>query len=110
MSTTQAQPTRHRGRTFWNWTAAILALVASLAVVVFAYVSVLGSAACTDGTCGGTGPGETTFGLILYGPPIVGVLAVAASFFTAKRRAGFVVPVVAWVVVLAAAAILIVTF
>lgn len=101
---------RHRGRTFWNWTAAVLALVASLAVVAFAYAQVLGTAACTDQTCGGTGPNETVFGLILYGTPIVGLLAVLASFFTARRRTGFVVPLVAWLAVVAALVVLLGTF
>ena len=109
MSTTEVS-TRHRGRTFWNWAAAVLALVASLAVVVFAYVSVLGTAACTDGTCGGTGPDPTTFGLVIYGTPIVGVVAVLLSFVTAKRRTGFAVPLVAWLVVIAAVILLLVTF
>lgn len=111
MSTAEVQQDgRHRGRTFWNWTAAILALIASLAVVVFAYVSVIGTAACTDGTCGGTGPSETAFGLVLYATPIVGALAVLASFFTAKRTKGFVVPLIAWLVVVAALGVLLVTF
>lgn len=101
---------RHRGRTFWNWAAAVLALIASLAVVAFAYVSVLGTAACTDGTCGGTGPSETSFGLIFYGTPVVGLLAVLLSFFTAKRRLGFVVPLLAWVVVVISVAVLVATF
>lgn len=89
---------------------AVLALVASLAVVAFAYLSVLGTAACTDGTCGGTGPSETMFGVIFYGTPIVGLLAVLASFVTAKRRFGFVVPLMAWVVVAVAVVVLVATF
>lgn len=99
----------HGGRTLGNWTAAALALIASLAVVVFAYASVLGTAACTDRTCA-AGPSETVFGLILYGTPVVGLLAVLASFFTAKRRGGFVVPLLAWAVVVVAALTLVVTF
>lgn len=101
---------RHRGSTFWNWTAALLALLASVAVVVFAYMQVLGTAGCANGSCDGYGPDPTTFGLIQYGTPVVGVLAVLVSFVTAKRRWGFVVPLLAWVVVLTAAATLVVTF
>ncbi|MDT7756219.1 MAG: hypothetical protein QOH27_2117, partial [Mycobacterium sp.] len=45
----------HGARTFWNWTLALLAVLGALAVVAFAYLSVMGTAACTDGPCGGTG-------------------------------------------------------
>jgi hypothetical protein len=100
----------HRGRTFWNWTAAVLALVGSLAVVGFAYLKVLGTAACTDRACGDLGPSETVFGLVLYGTPIVGVVAVLLSFVTAKRSGGFIVPLIAWIVVAAALVVLVTTF
>src|SRR6476620_664493 len=100
----------HGGWTLVNWALAVLAVVGALAVVVFAYLRVLGTAACTAGICGGTGPGETVFGLILYGTPLVAVAALLLSFFTARRRMGIVVPVCAWMVVLAAVIVLIVTF
>ena len=58
----------------------------------FAYLKVLGTAACTDKACGELGPGELGFGLILYGTPIVAVVGVLFSSFTARRRWGIVVP------------------
>jgi len=100
----------HTSRSLLNWVLAALAVVAAFAVVAFAYIQVLGTAACTDGACGGVGPSETVFGLILYGTPIVALVALLLSFFTARRRMGIVVPVISWVVVLAALAVLIVTF
>jgi hypothetical protein len=100
----------HRGRASVNWVAAALSLVGALAVVAFAYLKVLGTAACTDGVCGGLGPSETVFGAILYGTPVVGVVALLLSFFTAPRRLGFLVPLIAWIVVLAALVVLIATF
>jgi uncharacterized membrane protein len=78
--------------------------------VAFAYLKVLGTATCTDGICGGLGPGETLFGLILDGTPVVGVVALLLSFFTARRRLGYVISLIAWAVVLAALVVLIVTF
>src|SRR3954452_802516 len=99
-----------RGRqTFLNWLLAVLAVVGALAVVGFAYLNVLGTAACTDRACD-TGPSEPVFGLVLYGTPVVAVAALALSFFTARRRLGFLVPLTAWLVVVAAALVLIVTF
>ena len=99
----------HGGRALVNWILALLAAVGALAVVAFAYLKVLGTAACTDRACD-LGPGETVFGLILYGTPVVAVIAVALSFFTARRRLGILVPVIAWVVLAAALLVLVVTF
>lgn len=98
---------RHPAR---NWVSAVLAVLGAVAVVAFAYVQVLGTAGCTAGNCGGTGPGESVFGLILYGTPIVAVVALALSFVTAKRTWGWIVPTVSWLVVLAALIVLLVTF
>ena len=100
----------HGARTFWNWTLALLAVLGALAVVAFAYLSVLGTAACTDGSCGGTGPSEFVFSLILYGPPIVAVVGVLLSFLTARHRLGFLVPVCAWAATAIAFVILVTTF
>jgi hypothetical protein len=100
----------HAARTFWNWALAVLAVVGAFGVVGFAYLQVLGTAACTDKACGGLGPGEFGFGLILYGPPIVAVVGLLSSFFTARRRWGIVVPSCAWVVIVVAAVVLVVTF
>jgi hypothetical protein len=100
----------HTGKAVVNWVAAALSMVGALAVVAFAYVKVLGTAACTDRMCDDLGPSETVFGLILYGTPVVAIVALLLSFFTARRRLGFVVPLIAWAVVLAALLVLIVTF
>jgi hypothetical protein len=98
------------GRAVANWVAAALSMVGALAVVGFAYLKVLGTAACTDRMCDDLGPGETVFGLILYGTPIVAVVALLLSFFTARHRLGYVLPLIAWAVIWAAAVVLIVTF
>lgn len=100
----------HGGRAVFNWVLAALSVVGALAVVAFAYLKVLGAAACTDRMCGELGPGETAFGLILYGTPVVAVVAVLLSFFTARRRLGVLVPVCAWIVVVAALLALVLTF
>jgi hypothetical protein len=100
----------HRGRTVTNWILSLLTIPGALAVVGFAYMQVLGTAACTDKTCAGLGPSESVFGLILYGSPFVPVVAVALSFFTARRRLGIIVPACAWALLVAGFAILALTF
>ena len=56
------------------------------------------------------GPGEFVFGLIMYGTPVVAVVAVALSFLTARRAQGVVVPIIAWALLVIAALVLALTF
>ncbi|MDX1890355.1 hypothetical protein [Mycolicibacterium sp. 050158] len=100
----------HGGRTALNWMLAILSAVGALAVVVYAYLQVLGTAGCTAGDCGGVGPSESVFGLIEYGVPVVAVVCIALSFLTARRRYGIVVPIIAWALIIVAALVLYGTF
>jgi hypothetical protein len=101
--------TQHGGRTALNWTLAILSAPAALAVVVYSYLQVLGTAGCSSG-CTEFGPNETVFGLIEYGTPVVAAVAVGLSFITARHRYGIAVPVIAWLVIIAAAVVLFTTF
>ena len=101
---------RNRTRTAVNWILAILTAPAALVVVVYSYLQVLGTAGCSSGTCTEFGPNETVFGLIEYGTPAVAAVAVGLSFVTARHRYGIVVPVLAWLVVIAAAVVLFTTF
>ncbi|MET0454782.1 MAG: hypothetical protein ABW137_23330 [Mycobacterium sp.] len=100
----------HGGRPGLNWLLALLTIPGAAAVVGYAYLQVLGTAACTPAACAGIGPSETVFGLITYGTPVVAVAAVVLSFVTAKRRNGWIVPAVAWAVIAVAAITLLVTF
>ncbi|KRD08713.1 hypothetical protein ASE48_09230 [Mycobacterium sp. Root265] len=65
----------------------------------------MGTAGCGFGPCVPR-LGETTFTLTEFGVPVVAVLTVAASFFTARRRGGVLVPVVAWTLITLAAVVL----
>jgi hypothetical protein len=105
-----ARGTSRSGHTVLNWVLAILAVFASLAVVTFAYLQVLGTAGCSGGTCAETGPNETVFGLIIYGIPVLAVVVVAVSVVTARRRWGAVVPAAAFLVLAIAVLILVTTF
>jgi hypothetical protein len=100
---------RHSGRIV-NWVLALATIPGAVAVVVFLYMQVLGTAGCNDQPCPRQGPGELGFTLIQYGAPVVAVVAVALSFFTARSRGGIVVPVVAWLLLIAAFAVLAFSF
>jgi hypothetical protein len=97
------------GRTA-NWILALATVPGAIAVVVFLYMQVLGTAGCNHQPCPRQGPGELGFTLIQYGAPIVAVAAVVLSFFTARHRSGFVVPVVAWLLLIAAFVVLAFSF
>jgi hypothetical protein len=101
---------RRTKRAVVNWVLALLTIPGAGAVVLYSYVQVLGTAACTGGGCGHMGPSESVFGLIMYGTPFVAVAAIALSFFTARRARGFVVPAIAWTLLVVAFVILAVTF
>jgi hypothetical protein len=93
-----------------NWLLAVATVPGAIAVVVFLYVQILGTAGCNHQPCPRQGPGELGFTLIQYGAPVVAVVAVVLSFFTARRRGGIVVPVVAWLLLIAAFAVLAFSF
>ena len=93
-----------------NWVLALATIPGAVAVVVFLYMQVLGTAGCNDQPCPRKGPGELGFTLIQYGAPIVAVVAVVLSFFTARRRGGIVVPVVAWLLLIVAFVVLAFSF
>ena len=100
---------RHSGRIV-NWVLALATIPGAVAVVVFLYMQILGTAGCTDQLCPRQGPGELGFTLIQYGAPAVAVVTVVLSFFTARRRGGILVPVVAWLLLIAAFVVLVFSF
>ena len=99
-----------RSRRVINWILALATIPGAVAVVVFAYIQILGSAGCSEQTCPRRGPSELGFTLIQYGLPIVAVVTVLLSFFTARRRNGILVPVVAWLLLIAGFVVLVVSF
>jgi hypothetical protein len=93
-----------------NWVLALATIPGAVAVVLFLYMQIMGTAGCNDQPCPRQGPGELGFTLIQYGAPIVAVVAVVLSFFTARRRGGILVPVVAWLLLIAAFVVLVFSF
>jgi hypothetical protein len=82
--------------TIINWTLGLLTILGAAAAVLVAYGLTLGTAACTDRSCPHLGLGDHVFGPVVYGTPVVAVVTIALSFVTARRRHGWVVPAIAW--------------
>jgi hypothetical protein len=93
-----------------NWAAALSTSLGAVAVVLFAYMEVLGTAGCSDRTCPHLGPSEFGFTVITYGAPIVAAAAILLSFATARKRWGMTVPLIAWVLLIVAFGVLVFTF
>jgi hypothetical protein len=85
-----------RKQTIINWTLALLTIVGAAVAEVVAYGLVLGTAACSSGSCQNLGLANAVYGPVVYGAPIVSAVAIVVSFVTASRRRGWVVPAVAW--------------
>jgi len=93
-----------------NWALGLSTILGAAAVEVYAYLQVLGTAGCSGKSCPNLGPGEMGYTIIVYGAPVVAVVAVLATFFTARKRRGILVPIVAWALLVIAAVVLAVTF
>jgi hypothetical protein len=90
-----------RKSTIVNWTLGLLTIVGAAAAVLVAYGLTLGTAACTDRSCPHLGLGDYVFGPVVYGAPVIAVVTIALSFVTARRRHGWVVPAIAWILLIA---------
>lgn len=111
MSTTeQSTSANPKANAVLNWALALTTPLGAAAVVVFAYVQVLGTAGCSDRQCPRLGPGEIGYTIIVYGAPVVAVAAILLSFVTARRPRGIWVPVIAWALLVLAFVVLVVTF
>ena len=95
-----------RVRLWVNWGMVLLAVVGAGVVMVFALGAVMSTAACSDKACPNLGPNGISFDMLFYGAPVVAAVAVVVSFFTARRRWGFVIPAIAIALLIADFAIL----
>src|ERR1700755_760360 len=82
-------------RLWLNWALALLTVLVAGFVMVYFFSAVMSTAACSDKQCQHAEPNWVSPNVLLYGPPVVAALTVVASFFTAQRRWGVVVPVAA---------------
>ena len=99
----------NRLRLWVNWVLALLTVVGAASVMVFSLAAVMSTAACSDKQCPNLGPSGISFNVLFYGAPVVAALTIVISFFTARRRWGFVVPVSALALLVADLTILAVT-
>lgn len=109
-SATPSNPDRSRRFSLWvNWALALLTVVGAGIVMAVALGAVMSTAACSDKACPNIGPAGISFDVLFYGAPVLAALTVIVSFFTAKRRWGFVIPVSALALMIADIAIIAVT-
>jgi hypothetical protein len=81
-----------RPRVWVNWALALLTAPAAALVMIFDVGAAVSTAACSGAQCPALGPHGLGYGVLLYGAPVIAVLTIVASFFTATRRRGFLVP------------------
>jgi hypothetical protein len=98
-----------RPRLWLNWALAVLTVIGAGVTMAVALGAVMSTAACSDKACPNLGPRGISFDTLYYGAPAVAVATVVLTFFTARRRWGFVVPVVALALLAADIAILAIT-
>lgn len=108
--TQSAKPaSSNRLRLWLNWALALLTVIGAGLAMAVALGAVMSTAACSDKACPNLGPRGISFDTLYYGAPAVAVVTVVLSFFTARRRWGFMVPVVALALLIADVAILAIT-
>ena len=100
--------TAPRTRLWINWLLALSTILGAGIVQLFAMGAVMSTSACSAPNC--PKPSGFVYGLLTYGAPVVAVAAIVLSFFTARLRRGWVVPVVAWALLALDVAILAVAF
>ena len=74
-----------------NWVLALLTVPGAAIVMLFALGAAMSTYSCSVNRCPRLG-GGINFDLLFYGPPVVALLVIVASVFTAKRRGGIAVP------------------
>jgi uncharacterized RDD family membrane protein YckC len=84
-----------------NWVLALLTIVGAAAAVLFAFGTALGTSGCSDRACPHLGLANAVYGPVVYGAPVVALVTIAVSFVTAKLRPGWMVPAIAWILLIA---------
>jgi hypothetical protein len=69
-----------------------LTVPAAALVMIFDVGAAVSTAACSGAQCPALGPHGLVYGVLLYGAPVIAVLTIVGSFFTATHRRGFLLP------------------
>jgi len=104
---TRSDPRGGRIRPWVNWTLALLTVPAAVVVVLVGLGVFMSYAACSAQACPTQGPSGIWLEIVWFGSAVVAAVTVVATFFTARRRFGFVVPLCAWALIAADVALLI---
>jgi hypothetical protein len=75
-----------------NWALALVTVPAAALVMIFDVGAAVSTAACTGARCPALGPHGLVYGVLFYGAPVIAVVTIVVSFFTATHRRGFFVP------------------
>ncbi|MEO6794871.1 MAG: hypothetical protein ABI253_04625 [Mycobacterium sp.] len=109
-STPGADDLGGRGARIWvNWGLALSTAPAAAVVMALAVGGVMSTASCRE-QCPNLGPNGIVWAILFYGAPIVAVVTIVGTFFTASRRRGIVVPLCGWALLLADVAVFAVLF
>ena len=105
----QGQSRKHL-RLSTTWVLALLTIPAAIVVFFYGMGAVMSMAGCADDACAHQGPSQFWFGVLFYGAPVVPVVTIAISAFTARLRYGMWVPIVGLALLLIDFIVLAVTF
>lgn len=93
-------------RPWVNWGLALAMVPAAALVMLFALGAVMSTDSCSDRSCPNLGSGGINFGVAFYGAPVVALVVIIISFFTAKRRGGIAIPLCGWALLVADVALM----
>ncbi len=100
--------TSRRTRLWVNWLLAVSTILGAVAVQLFAMGAVMSTAACSNPNC--PKPTGFVYGMLTYGAPVIAAVAILLSFVTAGHRRGWLVPAIAWLLLVIDVAVLAATF
>ncbi|MGV0741572.1 hypothetical protein [Mycolicibacterium sp. XJ870] len=106
----QQDRTQRRFRLSTTWLLALLTIPAAIAVFLYGMGAVMSIAGCPGDTCADAGPGEFWFGILFYGAPVIPIVTIAVTLFTARLRWGILVPLAGLVLLAIDFAVLALTF
>lgn len=90
-SLSNAADNGEKARTRVNWVLALMTVPGAAIVMLFSLGAAMSTDACGHDRCPSLG-GGISFDVLFYGPPVVALLVIIGTVFSAKRRAGAVVP------------------
>jgi hypothetical protein len=74
---------------------ALVTVPGGLVVMAFAFAAAMSTDRCAYEYCPRQGPPSPVFAMLFYGAPFVAVLTCVASFWTARRGWGILIPLAA---------------